>query len=176
MNEEIYLNIVNQALDKLYNYDVSLITNDASERAIVFHFANYFENIVNCFDKFDELSVDCEYNRNIVDEKKYKAIMYEGIEYKIFPDLILHHRGDNSKNIIAIEFKKEKNVSKCRIENDYRKLRALTNQQYKYKYDLGISIILTKLRKNVKMRYFINGRKVDIKIPCEMKNTAKKFS
>ena len=104
-----------------------------------------------------------------------EKFFYEGKEYKIFPDLIVHHRGDNSRNVIAIELKKKSNSSKAGKENDYRKLRALTSLDYIYKYELGLAIVLANSRKNVEIKYFINDREINIKLSDKKKNTAKKF-
>ena len=100
--------------------------------------------------------VDCEYNRNILDERKYKYITNGYKKYRIFPDFILHIRGNNENNILAIEFKKKNNK---RNENDILKLNALTSSNGCYKYRLGLFIQLGKRREDVRVDIFTDGRR-----------------
>lgn len=156
MNEEkLLIKIVDEALDRLYTNEKILFKENSSERNRVFHFARYFIDILKEQKIFEECDVDCEYNRDYFNEKKYKEVIYEGKEHRIFPDFILHKRGSNKENKLAIEFKNTKNLNKI----DKYKLEALTSEEGSYNYKLGLFIKFNKLRKNVRIIKFKNGRK-----------------
>jgi len=91
-------------------------------------------------------------------ERKYKEIIYEGKNHKIFPDFILHERGSNSNNILAIEFKNFNNNKIAEIKKDCMKLKAVTNNSGMYKYKLGLFIKFGINRDKVIVRKFINGK------------------
>jgi len=99
---------VMQALDMLYERDKYLISNNkngnrnnhVSERAIVFRFGIYLEEVLKCDSEFAKYNLDSEYNRNI-DAKKQLPERENGV----YPDLILHKRGSNDDNILVIEIK-----------------------------------------------------------------------
>ncbi len=65
----------------------------------------------------------------------------------IFPDIIVHSRGNDLKNLLIIEIKKESNKSKIGNKNDILKLKTLTasryedNPDYNYRYRYGIHLI-----------------------------------
>lgn len=151
------LKYVNKTLDILYVNENYLFENNSSERNMVFHFARYFTVLLNNT-YLKDYNVDCEYNKN---KLGYKEIMYnfDNKQHKIYPDLILHERGSNKNNILAIEFKKFNNYNKLSKEKDYYKLKALTNNHGEFKYKLGLFIILGKKRELVKIIYFVNGNK-----------------
>ena len=149
---------VNNTLDILYEREDYLFENNSSERNIVFHFAKYFFLQLS-ESKFGRYDLDCEYNRNKCDEHEYKEIKYnyDNKKHIIYPDLILHKRGTNTQNILAIEFKKHTNYNKRSKENDYFKLKALTDSESEFNYKLGLFIILGATRNNVEITTFING-------------------
>lgn len=159
MNEDDrLLKIVNDTLDILYEKENYLFINDLSERNMVFHFAFYFiEQLKNT--EYENLSVDCEYNRNKLDERGFKEIIYDKKRHRIFPDLILHKRGFNDNNILAIEFKKANNSDRNGFKSDYYKLMALTDKNGEFKYHLGLFIVLGNKRNNVKITVYKNGLK-----------------
>lgn len=163
MNYDL-ITIVNKTLDKLYENEKYLFANDSSERNLVFHFSRYFINEIEGTElvKYD---VDCEYNRNILSERKFKEIIYnyDGKKHKIYPDFILHKRGSNDYNKLAIEFKKYSNSREDSKEKDLLKLRALTDQSInsEFRYKLGLFIVFGKERKNVRIIRIINGEVID---------------
>lgn len=157
MEEELIV-LVNLALDDLYENDQYLLKVKAHERDIVAHFSRYFINRLENNDNFNKYNVDCEYNRDEFNEKKYKEIIYDKKKHRIIPDMIMHQRGSNSNNILAIEFKtyfsKDKND-----KNDRLKLEALTNNDSFYRYRMGLHIILGETREKVNIVKYINGKK-----------------
>lgn len=144
-----------QALNKLYERDEYLIRNNinengenhVSERAIVFRFGIYLEEVLRCDSEFAKYNLDNEYNRNI-DEVKQLPKHENGV----YPDLILHKRGNNDDNMLVIEIKTWWNPD---IRADIEKLQAFTDSTGKYKYRFGLSITIDKYKP--KLIWFENG-------------------
>lgn len=168
---EIHFNwleeIIVPSIDLLYSIpkDKDLIQRDASERTIV---ANIYCKANTLFrqkqsqnSELDNLGIDLEYNRNFIDSKKaYEKcslchkegcfIMQEGFHTeKIYPDFLIHQRGSNVNNQVAIEFKKAGNQDKEERNADKTKLIYLTcqqpfpqNEDKNYKYHFGFFIDL----------------------------------
>ncbi len=163
MNYDL-ISIINKTLDKLYDNEKFLFENDSSERNLVFHFSRYFINEIEGTElvKYD---VDCEYNRNVLNEKRFKEIIYnyDGKKHKIYPDFILHKRGSNGYNKLAIEFKKYSNFREDSEEKDLLKLRALTDQSInsEFRYELGLFIVFGKERNDVEVTRVIDGNVID---------------
>lgn len=163
MNYDL-ISIVNKTLDKLYDNEKFLFENDSSERNLVFHFSRYFINEIEGTElvKYD---VDCEYNRNILSERKFKEIIYnyDGKKHKIYPDFILHKRGSNDYNKLAIEFKKHSNRREESKEKDLFKLKVLTDQSInsEFRYELGLFIVFGKEREDVKVIRVIDCNVID---------------
>ncbi len=74
----------------------------------------------------------------------------------IYPDLILHERGNTNRNLLAIEFKK-KGARSNSISHDIEKLEYLTSNN-DYRYKLGISIILGKDIHQTTIQYIETGK------------------
>ena len=112
---------------------------------------------------YEEYDVDCEYNLNIDNENKRKAIYcieQEYLRYKkeptrkriknidgedhleisILPDIIIHRRGENGSNHIICEIKKSCNS----YESDYDryKLKKYTEESSEFRYSIGLFITL----------------------------------
>jgi len=152
------IKIVDISLNTLYENEEYLFENGVSERNLVFILQDTFICFLKNIIKTKKYSVDCEYNRNVFNERKYKEIIYEGKNHKIFPDFILHERGSNSNNILAIEFKNFNNNKIAEIKKDCMKLKAVTNNSGMYKYKLGLFIKFGINRDKVIVRKFINGK------------------
>ena len=130
------------------------------ERAIVFRFGHYLDLL---FSEFIEqntetqnlknyYSIDVEYNRNGLSPKHLQGIG------NVYPDLIIHHRGDNEDNLLVIEFKgwwqltnqelnnlkiTDKLPNKQTINNDIIKITSfIKDEEYNYKF--GLFILITK--------------------------------
>jgi hypothetical protein len=120
------------AIKLLYKNDGYLIDNDVHERTITAKLGQYlYHEFGNMYE------VDCEYNRNIEDESKRKAIYsYEienGIRSKtseyIYPDIIIHKRGTNNENLLIIEAKKG-GRRECDFKKDVMKLKKSTTAMW----------------------------------------------
>ena len=95
---------------------------------------------------FKKWNVDCEYNRvGKGGEKKTEN------GTSIYPDIIIHERGDPDKNLLAIEAKKSNRCS----NDDKRRLKNLTKTKNKkseeLKYQYGVFILINPDSKDLKL-------------------------
>ena len=141
------------ALARVYEQDYSLIERRAHERSCAFRFGLYFSEIIlqTSFGNDDDLTIDFDYNRNIDNVKNMEGFNQR---HGIFPDIILHHRGFNDKNIVVIEFKGHWSGN----ARDDDKLRGFTNQEVNdYHYGLGVFVRLTTTLNDCEIVYYKNG-------------------
>ena len=107
---------------------------------------------------FSEYDVDCEYNSNVQADtgKKYIVLIRDmaarlGLSNKeedeeefiyrnVYPDIIVHKRGNNDSNLLIIEMKKTS--STVTSDYDYEKLRRYTSPEYENElnYCFGVFI------------------------------------
>lgn len=156
-------NNINAALDRLYGPDISLIDRRANERSVVFRFGLYFSSQVNLqnFSQNNDLTFDFDYNRNGNDVKGMEGF---NAKHGVYPDIILHRRGWNDKNVVVLEFKVHSDTVKGKklnnqINRDKKKLIGFTSPNINnYQYGLGAFIYLKPERGDVAITYFINGQ------------------
>ncbi|SDF93404.1 hypothetical protein SAMN05421827_102167 [Pedobacter terrae] len=84
------------------------------------------------------LDIDLEYNKNVNEGAKMLEIE-NGVLISIRPDIIVHHRLNNSSNILAVEAKLDYLRPGDRI-----KLSGLVKEPYNYLYSVGISYLPEK--------------------------------
>ena len=100
--------LIKLALDQLYERDRYLVDNrpflkerngnhHVGERSIVFRLAHYMQNFMDSNWEYNDYVLDCEYNRNGVHAKKLPSF-----EKGVYPDVIIHSRGNNDNNILMI--------------------------------------------------------------------------
>ena len=139
--EEIKKKVLD-SINELYFKDYYIIDNDVNERSITHKLAMYLQN------QFTDYDVDCEYNRNMKNPKKITFIE-RNTRNRVFPDIIVHKRGEISNNLIIFEIKKCKddNVTNKYLENkkhDIEKLKGYVNNNdevpLKYKYGFFLEI------------------------------------
>jgi len=153
--------IVKSSLKKLRRLDKKLLEINVNERTITHKLAEYLQQ------NFLEFNVDCEYNRfehNEIDDLVKKLdlprnnVSWDDTEAKtVFPDIIVHNRGSQEKNLLVIEVKK----FPCKIsENvDRNKLIAFTKDPYNYKYGLFLKINL--INKKDSFDWYSGGIRID---------------
>lgn len=139
---------VKVALHEFFRNDCDLLERNVNERSITHKLAEHLQH------QFKSLKVDCEYNRH---EEDIKALPIEGYTQTncldartVFPDIIVHRRGDDSCNRLVIEVKKYRR----NVETDKKKLCAFTNPtnpKHKYNYALGLLLVFDV--DNRKIRY-----------------------
>jgi len=121
------------AVNKLYKDDHHLFVVNANERSITFRLGLYLQ------ESFPESTVDCEYNRK---EKISKSITLDGSDRRVFPDIIIHKRGNNEQNLLAIEAKSSKGNSKRVQEKRQRDQKKLLRYKQELEYAYGVFIEL----------------------------------
>ena len=114
------------ALGRLAEKDSYLFENNLSERCIASRLAMYLQDV------FAEFSVDVEYNRKGANPKvlelpeKCANYRTQNGEVLVLPDIIVHHRGEEGPNILALELKKTTNRDSR--ECDRMRIRAFRGQ------------------------------------------------
>lgn len=106
------------AIDRLFEADLTLLQNNAAERAVASMFARHIQV------GFPGFHVDVEYNRM---GDAPKTLTWSDQPENVFPDIIVHSRMTTT-NILVIELKKESNRESK--ERDILKLHA-------YRAELG---------------------------------------
>lgn len=134
--------VIKCCLRKLRKLNMYLLDINVNERTITSKLAKYLEEYIPEFD------VDCEYNRfenNDTDDKVKRLglpkdnINWDNTEAKpIVPDIIVHKRGSQEKNILVIEVKKSS--SSIPEISDKNKLIAFTKDPYNYELGLFLKI------------------------------------
>lgn len=107
-----------------------LLELDVNERALGATLAHLFVR-----ELFPDHKVDAEYNRVGLDGSPKRLnlpLKCGGENTPVYPDIVVHHRGDNEENILVVEIKKTTNKQSRRC--DLIKLEAYREQLY---YQLG---------------------------------------
>jgi hypothetical protein len=156
----LLVELVERAVNECYGDDGDKqLIDSAQERASVARIYWRMQNLIDNdekYSKFRDYNLDCEYYRREearpgTDRKNYINSKEE--EHYARPDIILHERGDNTGNLLVIEFKSQ---SSGTDKKDVEKLKALTSSQYNYKLGLAIELNVPK----AEYRYFQNGSEV----------------
>ncbi len=138
MSENDLESILDCAMRDLFSNDMYLITNDASERSITHRFGIYLESHLKSLGL--DLHVDCEYNRvNFTLPKKLHCIDFSTIPKGrgVYPDLIVHDRGNDDNNLLVIEIKKSTSDDDGGF--DKKKINGYVDE-LKYKYGVCLKI------------------------------------
>lgn len=137
MNEEKVRRAVNNSLDRVIEEDPELLRYDVNERSITHRLAIYLDEELD-----GEWDIDVEYNRfGKEDVSKKVSIEYlkshipddqepDDLDAKtVYPDIIVHSRGQRYENLLVIEAKK----SGKSVEYDREKLTAYKGElRYKH--------------------------------------------
>ncbi|WP_374030833.1 hypothetical protein [Bdellovibrio bacteriovorus] len=150
MTKEYIEIVIRKAIEDIENETPRLpLEARIGERAVVgrlaLHLTKYFSD--------PELSVDIEYNIDPVGDRKWldaheelskaakdvKRKVYEDGTIAVIPDVIIHKRGTNEKNLAVIEVKfsdvRAKESSYARL-----KLTAFTQQPFEYIFGVLVSV------------------------------------
>ena len=131
---------VDYALEKLYQKDMSLIDRKASERAIVFRFGLYMNEILQSTE-FSVYDIDVEYNRNGNEPKRLP-----NHPNGTYPDFIIHRREVNTDNLLVLEFKTEWYNNQKEDKDKIQKYMDLSGE---YKFKFGATILIGKDRSQI---------------------------
>ena len=128
--EEIYQKI-KRAFKEFVKRDYYLLQNNTSEQSMAHRLAIYIEV------EFPDYDVDCEFNRNGLDERpKLLQVMKDqsGKTGRIYPDIIVHKRGKEI-GMVAIETRKPGQKSKRDLVFDRLKLKGYLDElSYKHAF------------------------------------------
>ena len=149
--KEIILKL-NRALGLLYKNDAFLLKEDVNERSISHKLAEYLQK------SFMDYDVDCEYNWQMDNfkDKNNKNVSFNREEEKfypksdedkikdnnahmVYPDIIIHKRGNNYHNLLIIEIKKSSNNGTMEREKDKLKLKK-DKEKFGYAHTLYLDI------------------------------------
>ena len=139
------------SVDKLLDEDKELFENEgtnkvASERCIAHRLANYIEEKLNkSKDKMNlNYKVDCEYNRF---NGCYKLLkVREENKSRVYPDIIVHKRGQQDGNLAWIELKifNSSHCTEKTIKEDKEKIKLVTGGTCEISYKLGYFILFRR--------------------------------
>jgi len=141
MNEKEVREILSNALERVVEDDADILGYDVNERSITHRLAVYLDEEIG-----DEWDVDVEYNREGEDEVS-KAVSIEYLKSQIpddvdpedldaktvYPDAIVHNRGERYQNLLVIEAKKSGRSG----EYDREKLTAYKEE---LRYEHGVFV------------------------------------
>lgn len=141
------------AVEAAYAESGLLIKSDGTprqgnEQAIAFRVGIHLHELLKNT-PYARLNLDCEYNKHGDDQK----LRPNGS--KMRPDLLLHSRGNDENNIMAVEFAgwwKEAD----KVEEDKNKLKELTDPNYDYGYEMGVLVHLMNSNE-ARYEYFRQG-------------------
>ena len=132
------LNAVSAALEDLVQRDEKLLQYKAHELAHVHRFAVYLERRLRNQLENWSVTIDMDYDRAGEREKGWRGLpprpdRNPGNCFR--PDVIIHHRGDDDKNLLALEWKK--NESEAGIDLLQERLACI---KARYEYALGVIV------------------------------------
>ncbi|MFZ8073972.1 hypothetical protein ACO1G0_02910 [Fusobacterium watanabei] len=156
-NTKDLIDIFEKAKNEFLEKEKAIIKNDTNEKTLTQRLAFYLELQLRKNIKYENYSVDCEYNRKEEDIKRLK--FGKNIDKKeIYPDIIVHQRKIKN-NLIAIEMKKTTSRNTDKIK-DIEKLEALTDRKNSYHYTLGIYFELDITDNNNIIKFFVDGKEI----------------
>ncbi len=137
-------NILEKAKRTFLQNERTLLENNANERSITHKFAEHLQQILGT-----DWSVDCEYNRFGSDQKMIEEIKYipsvgkhvatdEIKSRTVYPDIIVHKRGEAGPNLLVIEAKKDATPEERK--GDVQKLK-LIKEQYHYAFSAFLDFL-----------------------------------
>ena len=148
------IDVFQKAKNEFLEKEKTIIKNDTNERTLTQRLAFYLELQLRKNIKYENYSVDCEYNRKEKDIKRLKFGKNTD-KKEIYPDIIVH-QGKIKNNLIAIEMKKTTSRNTDKIK-DIEKLEALTDRKNDYHYTLGIYFELDITDNNNIINFFVDG-------------------
>lgn len=134
--------LLHSAVEAAYGEPELLIKSDGepregNEQTVAFRVGVHLHELLK-ETPYARFHLDCEYNKH-GDNPKERP---NGLRMR--PDLLIHSRGNDEYNILAVEFAgwwKLRDRPQA-VEEDRPKLKELTNQNYDYKYQLGALVLL----------------------------------
>jgi hypothetical protein len=145
--------VVEQAAEAWWLEEGTSLPDGVNERAVTHRLAVYLERKIRALDPRvlavdglgpAELHVDCEYNRHGLDPKRVREVAEQvahGVrewpsdtgDHTVFPDVIVHRRGEAGPNLIAIEAKRRGSPRRA-VAWDEKKLRLYRESPLHYQH------------------------------------------
>ena len=126
MTREEAIDLVNFAIDQLIQNDSVLLDLSVTERSLSHKLAHYMalSKIIR-----PPLTVDCEYNRHFKNPKRLQLPSREASDHEVrattvFPDILVHERNTDEKNVVVLKVKKSGEY----IKYDELKLKAFRKE------------------------------------------------
>lgn len=127
--------MLQQALRRLIIEEWDLAVVGANERTVIAHLSR----MITDFGLPEPLRVDNDYNRHMLDRKRaWLDDTPTPGETPIEPDIVIHRRGIDEENILALEAKKARRCS----PHDERKIRALVREPYRYEFGVLLGLAM----------------------------------
>lgn len=137
MDRKIVRSLINDACNELYKSRRYLIDENAHEIDIAGHLAEILRVML------PEWNVDTDYNREGPLESRTSKTDLNGNKLK--PDIIIHKRGPNGENLVAIEIKGYWNKEPREIDEDkLKRIKEKHHYRFLYRIELernGFSLI-----------------------------------
>lgn len=102
MNREQVSALIGDAMARVVRDDLQLLDLNVCERALQFRLAHYIALSPLIA---PPLTVDCEYNRHLRNQKKL-LLPTRDEESKVFPDILIHQRDSDDHNELVLELKR----------------------------------------------------------------------
>lgn len=158
---DVYIDLINNILDTLYQSESILFEKDLCERSLVFRFSYHLQKYFEPFWYY----VDCDYNSSyFFDEATWKRKGQKGKPIQDldtgeitgrFVDIIVHKRllpwewqDSRISDLICFECKKWNNKTRTWMNKDINNLRVLSHN---YWYDYWFHLIFWKQRDQCKI-------------------------
>lgn len=140
--------IVMKALDDFQQNDLQLLELCVDERAATHRIACYLQKC------FEDMDVDCEYNRKGAGRKPTPVPNSRG---RVKPDIIVHKR-NTEENLLCIEAKKKGVSRQKNVGEDRERLKGFTSPYGEYRYKFGLLLILNlKVPYDIECEWFCDG-------------------
>ncbi len=157
-DRETVMKAVSAALGDVIAKDQILLTLQAHELALVHRFGVYLETHLQPVLRQYGLTVDLDYDRH-EDRRKLLPRLDRHDERRFRPDLIVHRRGDDSYNLLVVEWKKNADDSTLnRLEKRIRSL--LVNEDIQPRYGYQVGVLADSSNDGVRWRAIDSGRPV----------------
>jgi len=155
---QIISHLLMASISDLYSNDGYFLScedeiREGMERSCAFRIGHYFCNRVAEVPLLKDYNIDMEYNKNRNQPKKLPG---QGKGKN--PDLIVHKRCNNENNLLIVEFKYQPRIRN--YAKDIKKLKGFTDNNYEYKYGLGILVILRQEFNSVGYKFYQNGQEL----------------
>ena len=85
------ISLLKKAVKKFYENDNLLVCKGGMEQACVFRIGIYLNELIKNHPRFNNLNLDCEYNKSSRGNKRLRGI-------SVRPDLIIHERKKSCNN------------------------------------------------------------------------------